>query len=185
MPGPAHREPLQQPVVRLRGVLPPEGHEAAARELQRRSREPHPGDSGLEPHAEGLHRGPGPAQGGVLREQQPVGVRPGAPVRDRCVPPDDEDGQRQLPSVGDPGHHEADQGEGRGGNRVRADTRGRGDVLREPGGKRPGGVQACKPCDHREPLRRMPRRRAGQGLHARHLQKGLNKKERRYLGFRQ
>ena len=120
-----------------------------------------------------------------------MGVRPGAPVRDRCVPPDDEDGQRQLPSVGDPGHHddedgqrqlpsvgdpghhEADQGEGRGGNRVRAHTGGRGDVLREPGGKRPGGVQACKPCDHREPVRRMPRRRAGQGLHARHLQKGL------------
>ena len=174
MPGPEDREPLQQPVVRVRRLLPSEGHEAAACELQRRAGEPDPGDSGLEPDAQGLHSGPGSDEGGVLQQQQPVGLREGAGVHDRGVPPDDEEQQRQLPAVSDPGDNEADQGEGSGGNSVRADAGGRIVVLRQPRGERPGGVQGSQPGDHREPLRPVPRRREGQGLHKGHLQKGLN-----------
>ena len=118
MPGPENREPLQQPVVRVRWLLPSEGHEAAAGELQRRSGEPDPGDSGLEPDAEGLHSGPGSDEGGVLQQQQPVGFGEGAGVRDRGVPPDDEEQQRQLPAVSYPGDNEEDQGEGSGGDSV-------------------------------------------------------------------
>ena len=94
-----------------------------------------------------------------------MGLREGARVRDRCVPPDDEEQQRQLPAVRDPGDNEEDQGEGGRGNSVRADAGGRIVVLRQPRGERPGGVQGPEPGDHREPLRPVPRRREGQGLH--------------------
>lgn len=66
LPGPAHRDALQQPELRIRGILPAQGHEAAAGQLPGRAGEPDSRHRGEQPHAQGLHRGPGAAQGGVL-----------------------------------------------------------------------------------------------------------------------
>lgn len=49
--GPAHRHALQQPELRVRRLLPAEGHEAAARELSGCAGEPDRGDRGVEPHS--------------------------------------------------------------------------------------------------------------------------------------
>ncbi len=68
-----------------------------------------------------------------------------------------------------PGHHEAHQGEGRTGDNLRADTRRRHNVLRQPRGERPRSLQGTEPCHHRQPLRRLPRRRCREGIHTRHL----------------
>ena len=66
LPGPAHRDALQQPELRIRGLLPAQGHEAAAGELCGRAGEPDSCHRGEQPHTQGLHCGPGAAQGGVL-----------------------------------------------------------------------------------------------------------------------
>ena len=49
--GSAHRHALQQPELRVRRLLPAEGHEAAARELSGCAGEPDRGDRGVEPHS--------------------------------------------------------------------------------------------------------------------------------------
>ena len=60
-PRPAHRLPLQQPVVRLRRLLPAQGHQAAARQLPRRPAEPDQRDRRGQHHPQGLHRQRHPA----------------------------------------------------------------------------------------------------------------------------
>ena len=55
-PRPAHRRPLQQPVVRLRRLLPAQGHQAAARQLRRGPADLIQRDRRLEHDAQGLHR---------------------------------------------------------------------------------------------------------------------------------
>ena len=64
---PTHRHPLQQPIVRLRRLLSTEGHEAAACQLRRRTREPHRGNRREQPHTQGLHRRRCAAQGWMVR----------------------------------------------------------------------------------------------------------------------
>ena len=79
---PPDRVALQQPVLRLRRVLPAQGHQAAARQLQRGPAEPHPRHRRLQRDAQGLHRPRHPrARAGGGRD----------------VPPRDEVGVRQLP----------------------------------------------------------------------------------------
>ena len=56
-------------------------------------------------------------------------------MRDRGISADDEVEQRQLPAEQHPGRDEADQGEGRDGDRVRADAGGREHVLRQRSGE--------------------------------------------------
>ena len=94
-------------------------------------------------------------------------------MRGRCVPPDDEVAQRQLPPEQHPGRDEAYQGQGRGGHHLRAYHRGRQHVLRQPCGQRPGGVQEPEPRHHRQPLRHLPRRREGKGVHEGYFQERL------------
>jgi hypothetical protein len=56
LPRPAHRRPLQQPLVRLRRLLPAEGHQATAGQLLGRAAEPDARDCRFEHHAQGLRR---------------------------------------------------------------------------------------------------------------------------------
>ena len=53
---PADRHPLQQPVVRVRRLLPAQGHPAAAGQLLERPAEPDPRDRRRQHHPQGLHR---------------------------------------------------------------------------------------------------------------------------------
>ena len=55
-PRPAHRGALQQPVVRLRRLLPAQGHQAAARQLRRRAADPDQRDRHGQHHPQGLRR---------------------------------------------------------------------------------------------------------------------------------
>ena len=55
-PRPADRHPLQQPVVRLRRLLPAQGHQAAAGQLLRRAADPDLRDRRGQHHPQGLHR---------------------------------------------------------------------------------------------------------------------------------
>ncbi len=109
-PGPPDRRPLQQPVLRLRRLLPAEGHQAAAGQLPARPAEPHQRDRRGQHDAQGLHRCGHP--------EAAAGDR-------RRLPADHEDRLRQLPLVRDPGRDEAHQGQGRAGRRLRARLRGR------------------------------------------------------------
>ena len=68
-------------------------------------------------------------------------------------PPHDEVQFRQLPAERHPGHHEADQGEGREGDHLRACSRGRHHVLRLPRRERPGRLQGPVQRHHRQPVR--------------------------------
>ena len=90
-------------------------------------------------------------------------------MRHRRVPPDDEEQLRQLPPVGHPGHHEAREGQGRGGHHLRAHPRRRHHLLRQPRGERPLRVQGAEPRHHRQPLRRKPQRRGGESIYERYL----------------
>ncbi len=95
---PADRHALQQPVVRLRRLLPAEGHQAAARQLLRRPADADLRDRRGQHDAQGLHR---------LRHHRPRAER-------RRHPPADHEGRLgQLPRVLGAGDHEADQGQGR------------------------------------------------------------------------
>ena len=60
--------------LRLRGILPAERHEATAGQLSGRAGEPDTRHRGEQPDEKGLHRGPGAAQGGILRLLQPGGL---------------------------------------------------------------------------------------------------------------
>ena len=75
MPRPPHRHPLQQPLLRLRRLLPAQGHQAAAGQLCRRAAEPDPRHRGEQPHPQGLHRRPGAEEGRLLRLLQPRRLR--------------------------------------------------------------------------------------------------------------
>ena len=142
MPRPEDRDALQQPVVRLRRLLPPQGHQAAAGQLRRRAPEHDDCHRGEQPHAQGLHRGPGTEDGRGARVRRRLGSVKGEGRGHRGVPPDDEVWQRQLPSEQHPGRDEAHPGQGRHHHHLRADPRGRQHVLRQQGRQRPGGVQA-------------------------------------------
>ena len=71
-----------------------------------------------------------------------------------------------------PGHHEARQGQGRAGRRLRAHAR-RPRLLRERGDARPGRLQVPLRPHNRQPLVRRARRRGGQGLHEGPVPEGL------------
>ena len=176
MPRPEDRDALQQPVVRLRRLLPPQGHQAAAGQLRGRAPEHDERHRGEQPHAQGLHRGPGTEDGRGARVRRRLGSVKGEGRGHRGVPPDDEVRQRQLPPEQHPGRDEAHQGQGRHHHHLRAYPRGRQHVLRQQGRQRPGGVQAPLAGHHRQPLRPMPGRREDQGLHPRHLPPGLTGK---------
>ena len=92
VPGAAHRQPLQQPQLRLRRLLPAQGHQAAAGQLQGRAPEPDRGHRGRQPHPQGLRgrRGAADGMGPCVRGQAEAG-------RGR-LPPDDEVQLRQLPA---------------------------------------------------------------------------------------
>ena len=169
MPRPEDRDALQQPVVRLRRLLSPEGHQAAAGQLRGRAPEHDERHRGEQPHAQGLHRGTGAAYGRGARVRRRLGSVKGEGRGHRGVPPDDEDRQRQLPPEQHPGRDEAHQGQGRHHHHLRAYPRGRQHVLRQQGRQRPCRVQAPLQGRHRQPLRPMPRRHQGQGLHPRPL----------------
>ena len=109
-PGPADRVALQQPVLRVRRLLPAQGHQAAPGQLRRRPAEPDQRGRGRQHHPQGLRRRRHPAP---------------QPEDGRRLPPGDEVGVGQLPGVQHPGHHEAHQGQGRRGHRVRAQPRTR------------------------------------------------------------
>ena len=66
---PPHRQPLQQPQLRLRRLLPAQGHQAAAGQLRRRTGKPHRGHRGIQPHPEGLYCRSGAGNSGGLRGQ--------------------------------------------------------------------------------------------------------------------
>ena len=91
VPGAAHRQPLQQPQLRLRRLLPAQRTQAAAGQLQGRAPEPNRGHRGGKPHPQGLRgrRGAADGAGPRLRGQAEAG-------RGR-VPPDHEVQLRQLP----------------------------------------------------------------------------------------
>ena len=91
----------------------------------------------------------------------------------RSVPPHDEIEQRQLPPKLDTGRDEAHQGEGGGSGDLRTDAGGRIDVLRIGGGEQPGGLQAAGTGHHRQPLRRLPGRREGEGVYEGLVPEGL------------
>ena len=55
-PRPAHRHALQQPVLRLRRLLPAQGHQAAAGQLHRRPADADLGHRRRQHHPQGLHR---------------------------------------------------------------------------------------------------------------------------------
>ena len=55
-PRPADRAALQQPLVRLRRLLPAQGHQAAARQLRRRAADPDQRDRHRQHHPQGLRR---------------------------------------------------------------------------------------------------------------------------------
>ena len=55
-PRPADRAALQQPVVRLRRLLPAQGHQAAAGQLRRRAADPDQRDRHRQHHPQGLRR---------------------------------------------------------------------------------------------------------------------------------
>ena len=50
LPGPAHRQLLQQPQLRLRRLLPAQGHQAAAGQLRQGAQQHHRGHCGGQPH---------------------------------------------------------------------------------------------------------------------------------------
>ena len=91
----------------LRRLLPAQGQQAAAGQLQGRAAEPDRGHRGRQPHPQGLRGGRGAADGVGPRVR-----RQGEAGRGR-VPPDDEVQLRQLPRELDPGRHEAREGQGR------------------------------------------------------------------------
>ena len=92
MPRPEDRDALQQPVVRLRRLLPPQGHQAAAGQLRRRAPEHDDCHRGEQPHAQGLHRGPGTEDGRGARVRRRLGSVKGEGRGHRGIPSDDEDG---------------------------------------------------------------------------------------------
>ena len=102
---PADRHALQQPVLRVRRLLPAQGHPAAAGQLLRGPADADHRDRRRQHHPQGLHR---------LRHP-----RPQARSRGRA-PAADEGRVGQLPRVLGAGDHEADQGQGRRGRRLRA-----------------------------------------------------------------
>ena len=127
---PADRRPLQQPVLRLRRLLPAQGHQAAARELSTRCR----------------RTSSTPIVDSNTTRKDFVAVRHPRPPADGRgdLPPRHEDRIGQLPVLEHPGDHEAHQGQGRRGRRLRAGARGR-RVLPLPGRARPRGVQGRSP----------------------------------------
>lgn len=89
------------------GLLSVCERQAAARQLRRRSAEPHRGDRRVQPHPQGLRRRRGPK----ARERARVLRRRGA--HGGRVPPHHEDRLGQLPRELGAGHHEAREGQGR------------------------------------------------------------------------
>ena len=71
-PRPADRQPLQQPELRLRRLLPAQGHQAAPGELPRRPAEPDQRDRRGQHHAQGLHRRRHPAPRAADRRHLPA-----------------------------------------------------------------------------------------------------------------
>ena len=63
---PPHRHPLQQPVFRLRRLLPAQGHQAAACQLSGRARKPDSRHCRIQSHEERFHSRPGFKKGGLL-----------------------------------------------------------------------------------------------------------------------
>ena len=92
LPKDTKQHALQQPELRLRRLLPAQGHETASGKLCRRAREPNTGDSREQPHAQGLHSRPSAEDGRILRLLQPWRFQSctGASVCYRCLPPDNE-----------------------------------------------------------------------------------------------
>ena len=64
---PQNRRLLQQSVLRLRRILPAEGHQAAFGQLRRRAAEHDVGDCGEQQNPKGLYRRPCPEAGWLLR----------------------------------------------------------------------------------------------------------------------
>jgi len=98
-------------------------------------------------------------------------VARGAPSR-RHPPPDHEGRVGQLPLQQRPGRHEADQGQGHRGDRVRARAERR-PLLRLGGRPRPRRAQEPQRRHRRQPPRRRAARRGRQGLHARPVRQRL------------
>lgn len=93
---PRHRHALQQSQLRLRRLLPAQGHQATPGKLCRRARKPDSGDCGKQPYKKRLHCRPCADQSRILQLLQPWRFQPqrGAQVYYRRLPPDDEVEQR-------------------------------------------------------------------------------------------
>ena len=108
------RAHLRLSQLQLRRLLPAQGHQAAAGQLQGRAPEPDRGHRGRQPHPQGLRGRRGAADGVGPR------VRGQAEAGRGRLPPDDEVQLRQLPRELHPGRHEAREGQGRARGGLRA-----------------------------------------------------------------
>ena len=105
-------------LLRVRRILPAEGHQAASGKLQGCPGKPDSGHCGKQPYPEGLYRRQSPRNRRLLRQQRELFQRQGKPAAGcygRCLPAHHEEQQRQFPSVFDPGRYEANQGQRRHG----------------------------------------------------------------------
>ena len=73
------------------------------------------------------------------------------------------------------GDYEAHQGQRRAGHHLRAHPRRWQHLLRQPRRQRPRPIQIPVPSHHRQPLRQLLGRRAGEGLHAGYFQERLRR----------
>lgn len=94
-------------------------------------------------------------------------------MRDRRLPPDHEERQRQLPPEQHPGRDEAHQSQGCQSHNLRTHPRRRLHLLRQQSHQQPRRVQAPEPGHPRQPLRPKPQRRKTKGLYPRPLPKRL------------
>ncbi len=94
-------------------------------------------------------------------------------MRHRGVPPDDEVELRQLPPVVNPGRNEAHQGQRRDSHNLRADPRGRLDLLRKPRSQRPHRIQTPITCNTCKPHLARVGGCQGEDLYTRHFRKRL------------
>ena len=93
----AHRRPLQQPVVRLRRLLPAQRYKTIARQLSGCPAKPDPCHRRVQHHAQGFHCA-------KHRQAQPEGSR--------HTPPGHEERVGQRPLFQHSGHHETHQSQG-------------------------------------------------------------------------